>query len=228
MLAPKLPPKSDPAFLDVFVQESPRRELRRAVKRTMDLVIASCMFVGALPVMLAAAAAVVLADRQWPLYLDERVGLGGKRFRCWKLRTMRSQPGLVEAYLETHPEEREEWLAFRKLKDDPRKTAMGAFLRKTSLDELPQLVNVLRGQMSIVGPRPISPTEFAERGPERFALATVRPGITGLWQIKGRSSLDPRERVMLDSYYARQWSIAMDVKILLATPVAVLTARGAR
>ncbi|MBI5947799.1 MAG: sugar transferase [Chloroflexi bacterium] len=228
MLAPKLPPRSDPGALDVLVRESPQRELRRLTKRAMDMVIASLMFFGALPVMLGAAVAIAVADRQWPLYLDERVGLGGKHFPCWKLRTMRNRPGLVEAYLAAHPEEQEEWIACRKLRDDPRKTPLGSFLRKTSLDELPQLVNVLRGEMSIVGPRPISPAEFAGRGPERFVLATVRPGITGLWQVKGRSTLDPRERLMLDSYYARQWSLAMDIRILLATPAAVLTARGAR
>jgi len=228
MLAPRLPPRSDPASLAVVVQRSPRRALSTAVKRAMDLAIASPMLVATLPVMLAAAAMIAIIDRHSPLYLDDRVGLGGRHFHCWKLRTMRSRPGLVEAYLESHPVERDEWLAFRKLKADPRPTALGGFLRKTSVDELPQLVNILRGQMSIVGPRPISPAEFAQRGTERFALASVRPGLTGLWQVQGRSSLDPRQRVMLDSYYARQWSIAMDLRILLATPGAVFTARGAR
>lgn len=106
---------------------------------------------------------IAIVDRQLPIYLDERVGRHGRLFQCWKYRTMRSDPAILERYFEAHPEERAVYDLTRKLLDDPRKTALGAFLRRTSIDELPQLWNVFKGEMSLVGPRPITESEFTRR-----------------------------------------------------------------
>lgn len=208
--------------------DRPYIHLQRSVKRLLDVAFASIVLVAALPLLLGALLAILVFDRQFPLFRDVRVGAGGREFACWKLRSMRSSPAILERYFETHPHERADYLATRKLDNDPRRTAVGRFLRKTSIDELPQLVNVLRGEMSLVGPRPLSPSEFAARGVHAGLLATVAPGMTGLWQVSGRSNLDLGDRIQLDDYYARHWGILMDLAILARTPIVVLTARGAR
>jgi lipopolysaccharide/colanic/teichoic acid biosynthesis glycosyltransferase len=134
---------------------------------------------------------------------------------------------VLTKYLETHPELKEEWLRDQKLRNDPRITRTGRFLRKTSLDELPQLWNVLRGEMSLVGPRPIVEAEI-ERYGANFALYTrVLPGLTGLWQVSGRNDTTYPERVALDSYYVRNWSVWLDLYILARTVWVVLAGKGA-
>jgi exopolysaccharide production protein ExoY len=229
MLAPKNSRFSESqADLQLLPPSEHSGWLAGSTKRTLDVATALCVLPAAIPTILLLALLIVVIDRQLPFYADTRVGLGGRRLRCWKLRTMRSDPAILDAYFAKHSAERQRYKATRKLEEDPRITSMGRILRKASLDELPQVWNVLRGQMSIVGPRPLSPSEFEARGPDRFLLAGVRPGLTGLWQVSGRSDLDPASRVLLDNYYARHWSIWMDVRILAATPLAVLTARGAR
>lgn len=200
----------------------------RDLKRPIDLAIAAIALLPAAVIVGFAAAAVLLLDRQNPFYLDTRAGVGGRQFRCLKLRTMLSNPAILERYFERHPEERATYAATRKLANDPRITPLGQFLRSSSIDELPQLLNVLRGEMSIVGPRPLSPAEFRARGANRFLIASVRPGMTGLWQVSGRSDLDPASRVLLDNYYARNRSTWMDLRILARTPLAVFSRRGAR
>lgn len=229
MLAPQIYPAPD-VQPDLQLLPLPERTRLVAVpiKRAMDLAVATCVLLtAALPIALVALV-ILVCDRQLPFYADTRVGLGGRRFRCLKLRTMRSDPAILEAYFAEHPAEQRRYLVTRKLESDPRITSVGRILRKTSLDELPQVWNVLRGEMSIVGPRPLSPSEFEARGPGRFRLASVRPGLTGLWQVSGRSDLDPASRVVMDSYYALHWSIWMDLRIIASTPLAVLTARGAK
>ena len=229
MLAPRIypTPELEPDLQLLPFAERPRL-LAGPIKRAMDLAIAVFVFLAAaLPITLLAIV-VLVCDRQPPFYADTRVGLGGRRFRCLKLRTMRSDPAILQAYFVGHPAEQHRYLVTRKLEWDPRITSVGRILRKTSLDELPQVWNVLRGEMSIVGPRPLSPSEFEARGPARFTLASARPGLTGLWQVSGRSNLDPASRVVLDNYYALNWSIWMDLRIIAATPLAVLTARGAK
>jgi lipopolysaccharide/colanic/teichoic acid biosynthesis glycosyltransferase len=134
---------------------------------------------------------------------------------------------VLEAHLQRHPELREEWERNRKLRDDPRVNALGRFLRKWSLDEFPQLLNVLKGEMSLVGPRPIVEAEVS-RYRDRFSLyGRVRPGITGLWQISGRSDTSYAERVALDSYYVQNWTVFLDLYILGCTLPAILRRRGA-
>ncbi len=168
---------------------------------------------------------VIRLDSPGPIIYRRRVmGLGGREFDAYKFRTMAVDG---EAILEAHPELRAELEQNHKLKNDPRVTRVGCFLRKYSLDELPQLVNVLRGQMSLVGPRMISPTEMAEYGAWGANLLTVRPGLTGLWQVSGRADVPYDERVRMDMHYIRNWTIWLDLQILFQTIPAVLRGRGA-
>jgi Undecaprenyl-phosphate galactose phosphotransferase WbaP len=200
----------------------------RLLKRVLDLAATLALGLFSLPVLALVAVAVKL-DSPGPVFFAQtRIGKGGRKFRAWKFRTMvRDAEEVLERYLLEHPELREEWLQDQKLRQDPRVTRVGRFLRRTSLDELPQLWNVLRGEMSLVGPRPIVDAEVPRYGP-RFALyAQVLPGITGLWQVSGRNDTTYEERVELDSYYVRNWSPWLDLYILARTVWVVLTARGA-
>jgi Undecaprenyl-phosphate galactose phosphotransferase WbaP len=199
-----------------------------ALKRSLDMLGAGLILLLCLPVF-GILALLIRADGGPALYAHERVGLGGRRFGCLKFRSMvTDSAGRLAALLEADPEARAEWEATRKLKDDPRVTRIGAFLRATSLDELPQLINVLRGEMSLVGPRPVVAAELAEHyGAAAEHYLSVRPGITGLWQISGRSDTSYGERVALDVDYASNLSVWADLRILLRTPLAVLSRRGA-
>ncbi len=199
-----------------------------AWKRLTDVAITLPMLLLTLPIVAFAAFAILIVDRHWPFYAEARVGLRGIPFRCLKLRTMAADPPILEEYLANHPDEYESYQETRKLRFDPRITKLGAALRKTSVDELPQLVNVVFGDMSIVGPRPLAPAEFLRRGERALPLTTVRPGLTGLWQVRGRSNLTVERRVALDNYYAEHCSPALDLRILVETPIAVITGRGAR
>jgi lipopolysaccharide/colanic/teichoic acid biosynthesis glycosyltransferase len=181
------------------------------------------------PVLLLLALAVRL-DGGPALYRHTRVGINGRPFGCLKYRTMADGADrLLASHLAANPIAAAEWAAQRKLTNDPRITRLGALLRKTSLDELPQLLNVLRGQMSLVGPRPVVHEELVQHYgvAGRIAYATARPGITGLWQISGRSDTSYMERVTLDITYVHTWSLLLDLKILLLTVPAVLARRGA-
>jgi len=182
----------------------------------------------AAPMMMATAILILVFDRQSPLFVDRRIGRHGNQFPCVKFRTMRNDPLLLERYFAANPWEAEAYRLTRKLDDDPRITPLGRLLRKTSIDELPQLLNVFIGHMSLVGPRPIAPGEFAERGPSGDPLTLVRPGLTGLWQVSGRSELSHRNRIRLDNFYALHWTFWLDIRLLVATPIAVLFGKGAR
>jgi len=206
-----------------------RSVLRPALKRAFDVAGALASLVALLPLLLVIAA-LVKADGGPVLFVHERVGRGGRRFGCLKFRSMVvDAPERLEALLASNPEARAQWDAARKLKRDPRVTAIGRFLRASSLDELPQLINVLRGEMSLVGPRPVQAEELAEHyGPAAAEwYASVRPGITGLWQVSGRSDTSYAARVALDLRYLANPSLLWDVWILLKTPFAVLRRRGA-
>jgi Undecaprenyl-phosphate galactose phosphotransferase WbaP len=161
-------------------------------------------------------------------YGHRRIGRHHATFLAWKLRTMQvNGDELLQNALAQDGAQREEWRRHRKLRRDPRITRVGRFLRKTSLDELPQLWNVLRGEMSLVGPRPIVEEEVPDYG-ENFALyCRVTPGLTGLWQVSGRNTVSLRDRVCLDSYYVRNWSPWLDLHILARTAKVVLTGQGA-
>ena len=196
-------------------------------KRLFDLTLALAMvpFVGLLVAVLAAA--VWASDGAKPFFGHMRVGRDGRMFRCWKLRSMvpDAQERLA-ACLESNPTAAREWAVYRKLSNDPRITRLGDFLRRTSLDELPQLWNVLRGEMSFVGPRPVTPDELEMYGAQRTAYWAVRPGITGLWQVSGRNDVTYDERVRLDGEYLRQMSFAADLGIVLRTARVVVRPTG--
>ena len=197
------------------------------LKRAFDVLAAGGMLLLA-PIFLLLAA-LVRRDGGAAFYAHTRVGQGGRGFGCLKFRSMvTDSQARLDALLAADPAARAEWEATRKLKNDPRITAIGHVLRKTSLDELPQLVNVLRGEMSLVGPRPVVAAELDEYyGPAAAQYMSVRPGITGLWQVSGRSNTSYAQRVAMDVAYASQPSLWTDIKILARTPMAVLARRGA-
>jgi Undecaprenyl-phosphate galactose phosphotransferase WbaP len=202
--------------------------LPRLMKRVMDLLVIFLALPAISLAILALAALVKLESPGPAFYGHRRIGLGHSKFRIWKLRTMQvNGDELLQRALASDEKVREEWRQHRKLRRDPRVTRIGRFLRKTSLDELPQVWNVLRGEMSLVGPRPIVDEEIANYG-RNFALyCRVSPGLTGLWQISGRNDVTCRDRVRLDSYYVRNWSPWLDLYILARTAKVVLTGAGA-
>lgn len=198
------------------------------IKRGMDIVLALVGLVFAAPIMLIVAILIKSSDRGTILFAQNRIGLQGETFKCYKFRTMVMDASeQLRLLLERDPEARREWEATQKLKKDPRITALGRFLRKSSLDELPQLINILRGEMSIVGPRPIVQSEIEKYGPFYPSYAAVRPGLTGLWQVNGRSDTEYDQRVQLDRAYAENWSVTSDMAIVAKTIPALLFSRGA-
>jgi Undecaprenyl-phosphate galactose phosphotransferase WbaP len=200
----------------------------QAAKRATDVAIAVIALTVGLPLLLAIAAGVKLTSPGPVLYGHKRIGRYGRRFTAWKFRTMyRGADALLRKHFERFPAARAEWEQDHKLRHDPRVTRFGRLLRRSSLDELPQMWNVLRGEMSVVGPRPIVDEEVA-RYAEGFELYTaVKPGITGLWQVSGRTDVGYETRVRLDAFYVRQWSPWLDVYVLARTVVALLCRRGA-
>ncbi len=199
----------------------------RRLKRGFDLLVGSLLLLLLAPMFGLISWQVSRTGR--PIfYGHERVGKGGKPFKCLKFRTMVPDAARVlEDYLVAHPELRGEWERDHKLRDDPRITRFGAWLRRTSLDELPQLINVIRGEMSLVGPRPVVEAELARYGDNLIYYLQSMPGLTGLWQVSGRSDVTYRQRVHLDCWYARNWSLWCDIVILIKTPKAVLRGLGA-
>ncbi len=198
----------------------------------MDSLVKTALdYVGALVgVILLAPVFLILAllirrDSPGPvIHRRQVVGLSGRKFGAYKLRTMITD---ADTYLEAHPELKEEWEQTGKIQDDPRITRVGRFLRRYSVDELPQLLNVLKGEMSLVGPRMITPAEQSHFGRWRHNLLTVKPGLTGLWQVSGRSDLSYEERVRLDMHYIRNYTVWMDLKLVFNTVRAVLRGQGA-
>jgi exopolysaccharide production protein ExoY len=197
------------------------------LKRTIDLAAAALLIVVMSPLFLFTALAIRLTTPGPVLFGHERIGLGGRSFRCWKFRTMESDADArLREHLATCPTARAEWATHRKLRNDPRVTPLGQVLREYSVDELPQLLNVIRGDMSLVGPRPVVAEELAGYGAEAKHYCAARPGITGLWQVSGRSDTEFTRRIELDAQYVRTWSLWTDLAILARTVPAVLGARG--
>jgi exopolysaccharide biosynthesis polyprenyl glycosylphosphotransferase len=195
-----------------------------AVKRTFDLVLSFILLVVLSPLLLVIAIAVKLSSRGPVIYSSERPGMAGKPFRCLKFRTMREHSDQIQADLESLNEASG---ALFKIRQDPRLTPAGRVLRRFSLDELPQLVNVIRGEMSLVGPRPLPMRDFERLEEWHKKRYLVLPGITGLWQVSGRSELDFDDLVRLDFLYLERWSVFLDLVIMLKTIPAVLSRRGA-
>jgi len=201
---------------------------RSWAKRISDVVLAGAGGLLLLPLACAISLCIKLQSPGPVLYGQWRIGRGGKKFRAWKFRSMRSDADQVlEAYLQSDPELRSEWERTQKLRFDPRVTSLGRFLRRTSLDELPQLLNVLAGEMSLVGPRPIVEAEVSRYGDNFDLYKRVPGGVTGLWQVSGRSDTTYAERVSLDTFYIMNWSVWLDLCIIFRTFGVVLRSRGA-
>ena len=206
------------------VREQQLRRLKMALKQVTDWIVAAVLTVLLIPVMVITAIAIRL-DSPGPIfYSQERVGQGGRRFTCLKFRSM--QVGAEEKIAELIPLNETEGPTF-KTKEDPRFTRVGRFIRRHSIDELPQLVNVIRGDMSLVGPRPALPNEVSRYEDWQRRRLLARPGLTGMWQVSGRSDLLFDEMVMMDIYYIENWSLGLDVKILLRTVAVIISGRGA-
>lgn len=206
---------------------TPSRIAARLVKRALDIGIALTALAFLAPLM-AFLAMLVALDGGPVLFSHRRIGRGAQPFGCLKFRTMidDAEASFAE-YLAYHPAAGPEWAAGRKLRFDPRITAIGRLLRSTSLDELPQLVNILRGEMSLVGPRAVTDPEVGLYGAAAPLYLSIRPGLTGLWQVSGRNQLDFPARVRLDERYVREWGLLGDFGILARTPMAVLRRTGA-
>jgi len=217
----------DRILLDRKRLASFKEPARRYSKRLFDIAVALLLLALLSPLLLAVTALIV-RDGGKILFGHRRIGAQGRAFKCWKFRSMvPNAEAVLKQLLEESEEARAEWERDFKLRNDPRITPIGRFLRSTSLDELPQLINVLAGDMSLVGPRPIVADEVARYGAAFHDYTSCRPGITGIWQISGRNDTGYTQRVQLDQHYARNWSFAADLAVLLRTPIAVLRRSGA-
>ncbi|MCL5073582.1 MAG: exopolysaccharide biosynthesis polyprenyl glycosylphosphotransferase, partial [Actinobacteria bacterium] len=198
------------------------------LKRLFDLIVGICIFIFILPLMIVIAVAIKFDSPGPVLFGHRRIGRNGKQFICYKFRSMISNAQeILSDVLVKDPCLQSEWENNYKLKNDPRITGMGNFLRRTSLDELPQIFNVFKGEMSLVGPRPITETEVPYFDYHITDFYLVRPGITGYWQVSGRSEIDYPRRVELESWYVRNWSLWLDITLLIRTLAVVMGGRGA-
>jgi Undecaprenyl-phosphate galactose phosphotransferase WbaP len=201
---------------------------RKWAKRLLDLTLTVIGGTLCLPLIVLIALWIKWDSPGPVFYWQRRIGHGGKEFRAWKFRSMiQNADQVLQEYLNKSPALRQEWERDHKLRKDPRLTAAGRFLRRTSLDELPQLWNILRGEMSLVGPRPIVPAEVSRYGDSFDLYKKVKSGLTGLWQVSGRNNTSYEERVRLDTFYVHNWSVWLDLCILFRTIGAVLLRKGA-
>jgi len=219
-----------PSQLQVTLTDNPpiarlrgRSVSERVLKRIIDVIGAAAILILLCPVLLVIAVLIWIGDGLPIFYLRRVIGSKGE-FDAYKFRTMCRD---ADAILQGDPELREAFVRNFKLKSDPRVTRLGEWLRKYSLDEVPQLINVLRGQMSLVGPRMITSQELCKYGGYRDLVMGVKPGLTGYWQIKGRQDVCYEERVNMDVYYVTHWTLGMDLRILINTPWKVIKGKGA-
>ena len=197
-------------------------------KRVADIVIASVALVLAAPLMLLVWVLIVVTTGRPAFFSHQRMGFRGRPFSCYKFRTMKlGADKILRDYLAANPDAAREWSEKRKLRHDPRMTWIGGALRKSSIDELPQLINILRGDMSSVGPRPIVAEELPRYGIGAREYLRARPGLTGLWQVSGRSTVSYGLRIHLDCQYVQNWSLGADLMILIRTIFAVSRFRDA-
>ena len=197
-------------------------------KRASDLLLSVPLLIFVAPLMLALAALIRLSDGGPAIFAHTRCGLNGSMFKCFKFRTMYvDAQARLDDLLASDPAAAAEWSQFQKLRNDPRVTPVGRFLRKSSLDELPQLLNILRGEMGVVGPRPVTSAELHRYGAAYAFYRAVRPGVLGLWQVNGRNTLTYDQRVAMDVEYVRTWTPWSDIAILLKAVPVVLFGRGA-
>lgn len=209
------------------VSAEPDFSFQKIAKRALDILVAVIALIMLSPVFIVIALLVRFSDGGPVFYSHKRIGLAGSSFGCLKFRSMSvNAAARLDELLKNDPVAREEWEKSRKLKCDPRITFIGNILRRTSLDELPQLINVLRGEMSLVGPRPVTAEELPRYGDHIAAYMSKRPGVTGHWQISGRSDVSYEHRVSLDLYYISNWSLWFDMTILAKTIPALLSKKG--
>lgn len=199
------------------------------IKRAFDILFSFLVLVLGSPVFLLIALAIRLTSKGKILYSHERIGRGGTPFQCYKFRTMHPDADeRLQEILKNDPDRREEWQQTRKLKNDPRITPIGSFLRRTSLDELPQFWNVLRGDLSVVGPRPVVQVEVTEHlGVKAYKILSIRPGLTGIWQVSGRSDTSYQTRIKFDEEYVDTHSFILDIKLIAKTIPSMISSRGA-
>jgi lipopolysaccharide/colanic/teichoic acid biosynthesis glycosyltransferase len=209
------------------ITKTPLRYVNFEAKRIFDIILASALVFLLLPLSLLLAGSIIL-DGGPVLFGQTRIGLNGHKFRCWKFRSMSvDAQARLDALLSADSEARNEWNRDHKLKNDPRITTVGRFMRKYSLDEIPQLINVLNGTMSFVGPRPIVDAEVPKYGASFDAYKRCTPGITGLWQVSGRNDVDYQTRVQMDVQYESSRSFQYDLLILVRTLRVVVNSKGA-
>ncbi|MTI80586.1 MAG: undecaprenyl-phosphate galactose phosphotransferase WbaP [Firmicutes bacterium] len=203
--------------------------LNRAIKRFFDLITGSMLLIISAPFMVIISTAIKLDSKGPVLFTQKRIGQNGVTFKCYKFRTMHTKSDkLLKKYFRKNKEAKEEWETYNKLKEyDPRVTRVGSFLRRFSLDELPQLINVILGDMSLVGPRPYLPRERKQMGDYLHDIQVTKPGITGLWQVSGRNEVEFNGRLKLDVWYVRNWSLWLDIVMLLKTIRVVFKRNGA-
>jgi len=214
---------TDRLKIDSGSESNPFTHSGRFVKRVLDVLVAGALLILLAPLLAILAVLIKLQDGGPVLYRRRVVGRQGN-FDAFKLRTMRAN---ADDILKNDPALRREFEVNFKLKNDPRVTRLGALLRKSSLDELPQLWNVLKGEMSLVGPRMIHPSELQKYGSAGWIFRSVKPGLTGYWQVEGRQEVSYEQRVEMDLLYVKNWSLALDLKILAKTPLRVLRGAGA-
>ncbi len=215
----------------IVIQVLPRRltATERVIKRAIDIAGASLFFLVCGPLYLLVAVGVLISMGKPIHFWQNRIGEHGQRFRFYKFRSMvQNSDNVLEEFLSGNDMARTEWDTFQKLKNDPRITPIGRLIRKMSLDELPQFWNVLKGDMSLVGPRPCLERQKTLFGKDWGYYCAVQPGITGLWQVSGRNRLSFAQRVELDVRYVNNWSLWLDIKILFKTVWAVVTGDGSR
>jgi undecaprenyl-phosphate galactose phosphotransferase len=211
----------------LYVKNKLLHEGERNIKAIFDRVLSIALFIISLPILLLLYAIIYISTNGHPIYKQRRIGKDGKSFNIYKFRTMKIDADqILEEILENDPALKAEWEREFKLKDDPRITKIGKWLRKTSLDELPQIYNVFQGKMSLVGPRPIIKDEIVKYDEFFDYFKAVKPGITGLWQVSGRNDISYEERVRLDVWYVRNWSMELDIMILVKTAAMVLMRKG--
>ncbi|MBB1600083.1 UDP-phosphate galactose phosphotransferase [Variovorax sp. UMC13] len=203
--------------------------LQRGLKRSVDIVAALTFFTFFGPIYLVVALAVAISMGRPVHFFQTRMGEGGQRFKFYKFRSMvRNSESILDDYLSKNDVARTQWETFQKLEVDPRITPLGRLIRKLSLDELPQFWNVLKGDMSLIGPRPCMERQRSLYGKHWDHYCAMRPGITGLWQVSGRNRLSYAQRVELDAQYVNNWSLWLDIKILAKTATAVISGEGSR
>lgn len=200
-----------------------------ATKRLFDIIFSFCILILGFPIFLIIGFLIALTSPGPIFYSHQRVGRAGKPIHCWKFRTMRKNSDkILHDLLQSSDCLKKEWLAFYKLKNDPRITPLGQFLRKTSLDELPQFWNVIRGDMSVVGPRPVVAEEIEKYyGSKSWKILSMRPGLTGIWQTSGRNQISMEERVKMEECYVETHSFLKDLKLICKTIPVMLFSKGA-